>query len=110
MPFTNEQRRAWYSNSPIQKEKSRARQRAKRKEKRDYISSVKDIPCMDCKVKYPHFVMDFDHLRDKKFNIAKSVDDNVSWENLKQEIDKCDVVCSNCHRFRTYKRKFGELV
>jgi predicted HNH restriction endonuclease len=23
---------------------------------------------------------------------------NISWERLRKELDKCDLVCSNCHR------------
>lgn len=103
----------WYAASPDQSEKRRLRQKEKRAEKRKFIVEYKDVPCMDCGEKYPHYVMDFDH-RDpekKNFNIAKSVDDNVAWQKLKDEIAKCDIVCANCHRKRTFKHKeFGVLV
>lgn len=59
-------------------------------------------PCFDCGKVYPHYVMDFDHLRDKKFDISKLASRNVSFETIKSEIEKCDLVCSNCHRIRTY--------
>jgi hypothetical protein len=26
-------------------------------------------------------------------------------ENIRLEISKCDVVCANCHRIRTHRRK-----
>ncbi len=69
---------------------------------KEYIQVCKDIPCMDCKKQYPHYVMDFDHVRgEKKFNIGGS---HIKYgiDTIKNEIDKCDVVCSNCHRERTH--------
>jgi len=67
-------------------------------------NSVKDVPCMDCGNKYPPCVMDFDHRnpKEKKFNIATGT--HRSLRLVQEEIDKCDVVCANCHRIRTYGR------
>lgn len=67
------------------------------------IVEAKNVPCMDCGQSYPSYVMDFDH-RDpstKKFDIAK-VYKISSEQKLRDEIAKCDVVCSNCHRIRTH--------
>ena len=58
---------------------------------------------MDCKKRFPTYVMDFDHVRGKKsFNISSAQCINIG--RLLVEIIKCDLVCSNCHRRRTYKR------
>jgi len=61
-------------------------------------------PCKDCNQIYPHYVMDFDHLSDKKYGIAKTIG-SKSIETLMLEIAKCELVCSNCHRIRTWDRK-----
>jgi len=48
--------------------------------------------------------MDFDHVRGvKRFNIAQSI--HRSWPSLQEEMDKCDIVCANCHRIRSKARK-----
>lgn len=73
------------------------------------VSIKKDKPCVDCGKVYPHYVMDFDHLRDKKFNISNARQGGWSKETVLTEISKCDLVCSNCHRERTYKRLFAPL-
>lgn len=75
-----------------------------RDKKRAFVDEAKNKPCMDCGQKYPAFVMDFDHRKEKLFNIGENVPRKRLVE-LQQEIAKCDVVCSNCHRLRTLRRK-----
>ena len=61
-----------------------------------------DNPCTDCGEKDP-LVLEFDHMGDKKFNIAKGIRDR-NWTSVLAEIAKCEVVCANCHRRRTARR------
>lgn len=81
-------------------------QNVKRAAWRRYVVEIKEnTPCMDCEIQYPHYVMDFDHRpgTEKKFQIGNP--SNVpSMEALKEEIAKCDLVCANCHRHRTFMR------
>lgn len=67
---------------------------------REIIENAKNVPCMDCKKRYKHYVMDFDH-RDKTEKIL-NVGLSRSIKKTLEEIKKCDVVCSNCHRIRTW--------
>lgn len=61
------------------------------------IEYKKTLECERCGNE-DHRVLDFHHYRDDKhFNIADGVN-NVSWETLLAEINKCECVCSNCHR------------
>jgi len=60
-------------------------------------------PCADCGEADP-VVLEFDHLRDKAFNVTWGID-NVAWAKLLAEIEKCEVVCANCHRRRTSRRR-----
>ena len=71
-----------------------------------YLKEVKEKnPCMDCKISYPYYMMDFDHVRGKKqANVAELIN-TLSKKRIDAEIAKCEVVCSNCHRARTYMRK-----
>ena len=85
--------------TPEERAAHRAAHRAK---KRAFIYEAKNRPCADCKVSYPPYVMDFDHVRgEKEFGIGDNII-NVSWERLIAEVAKCDVVCANCHRIRTW--------
>jgi len=71
---------------------------------KQYVIQLKEsTPCNDCNKLYPYYVMDFDHLSDKVGLIAKFVRDN-NKTGLEKEITKCDIVCSNCHRIRSFTR------
>ncbi len=59
-------------------------------------------PCVDCG-EPDLVVLDFDHMRDKKYQISKLVNSTCSLARLQAEVAKCDVVCANCHRRRTAK-------
>lgn len=60
-------------------------------------------PCVDCGETDP-IVLEFDHIKEKYANIAKMANRALSLERIKLEIEKCEVVCSNCHKRRTAKR------
>ncbi|MDQ3743355.1 MAG: hypothetical protein M3444_03130 [Acidobacteriota bacterium] len=48
--------------------------------------------------------MDFDHREGETKIFEMNRVSYVSMRAIKQEIEKCDVVCANCHRERTYQR------
>ena len=88
-----------------QKEKTKYRTRGLRGQIKKYIREYKENSgCIDCKEKYPWYVLEFDHLEDKSFGIGEFGSFTSSLEKVKQEIQKCEVVCSNCHKIRTYSR------
>jgi hypothetical protein len=67
----------------------------------DYFASH---PCADCGEADP-VVLEFDHLDAdaKSFNIGQSLPYR-NWQSILDEIEKCEVVCANCHRRRTALR------
>lgn len=73
------------------------------------IDEIKNRPCMDCGESYPSYVMDFDHRdgEDKAANVSRLVRNNQRGRALK-EVAKCDIVCANCHRARTYQRQLAQ--
>ena len=93
--------RKYYSDN---KESESKRLSIRREKIKKFIVDIKSVPCMDCGQSYPSYVMDFDHRGDKSFTIAKGISNNYSIERLLEEINKCDIVCSNCHRIRTWSK------
>lgn len=65
-----------------------------------------DAGCADCKNKYPHYMLEFDHLPgSKKVDNVYRVLKKYGIESAWQEVAKCEVVCANCHKRRTYERE-----
>lgn len=67
--------------------------------------------CSDCKNKFPHYVLEFDHKPeydkiDVVYRVLRTYGPEAAWK----EVSKCDVVCANCHKIRTYAREFGEML
>lgn len=58
--------------------------------------------CIDCKLETTHYcVYDFHHEGNKDFSISDRP--NLSFDRLKPELNKCVLLCSNCHRIRHEK-------
>lgn len=72
--------------------------------RREYLHQIKSCPCTDCGIQYPFYVMDFDHREGETKSFEMNQVNYVTMRAIKQEIEKCDIVCANCHRERTYKR------
>ena len=77
-----------------------------RQKRLDIIHSLKAVPCIDCTVSYPHYVMEFDHRPGtiKIMSVSRMVG-SAPWKQVLEEIAKCDIVCANCHNVRTYMRR-----
>lgn len=60
-------------------------------------------PCYDCGATPPPECLDFDHVSGiKLFNVSAMA--GKPWELVREEIDKCQLVCACCHRIRTQQR------
>ena len=73
-------------------------------ERRLMVIAAKSRPCADCGVQYPYYVMDFDHREGVKKEFSLHEAQRVTKRAILREIEKCDVVCANCHRERTHRR------
>lgn len=99
-----EKAKNWFDSNPGKKIEYWSRH------KRTFLRKIEMIKtergCYDCGVLgLPPSCYDFDHLpgKEKKFDIAKPK--SWKWDQMIDEINKCQVVCSNCHRKRTLARR-----
>jgi hypothetical protein len=69
-----------------------------RERNRDYIASIKSSSCCKICQEPDSCCLDFHHLTDKKYNVAEMPALGLSLELIQEEIDKCVVLCSNCHK------------
>lgn len=71
----------------------------------DLLDQARSVPCTDCGGVFPQCAMDFDH-RDpstKVRGVTRMI--NGSIDRMMAEVAKCDIVCVNCHRLRTFERR-----
>lgn len=91
------------------KEKAMNRRKQDRHRITKYIREAKTGKiCMDCREDYPHWILEFDHRPGTKklFTIGRqNMSRDKSLQAIIDEIAKCDIVCANCHKNRTYWRK-----
>lgn len=100
-------REVWY---PKNRDKHVALAKVSRQKRVDLVMDIKRKAfCADCGVSgqdHPE-IMDFDHLGDKKYSVSHAARTR-SAKVLQEEMAKCEIVCSNCHRIRTYERIYGK--
>lgn len=72
--------------------------------KKNLLINAKQVPCADCLITYPHYILEFDHkdVKTKLFSVSQF--GPYDTNEIKNEIDKCEIVCGNCHRMRTQKQ------
>jgi hypothetical protein len=68
------------------------------------VNTLKSVPCVDCGVQYPPYIMQFDHTQPGKVDSISRLVRRASMPAVLAEIAKCEVVCANCHASRTYNR------
>jgi hypothetical protein len=61
--------------------------------------------CADCGYATDPDALEFDHVRGAKIGTVNYLVSSGSLERLLDEIDKCEVVCANCHRLRSRNRR-----
>jgi len=82
-----------------------ARKRERWRANARMLDRIRDVPCADCSRRFPPCAMQFDH-RDgtaKMRAVTRTI--NRSPATILAEVAKCDIVCANCHRDRTYRRR-----
>jgi hypothetical protein len=94
-----------------QKAKTRRRTTENQIKLREDVRKYKEESgCVDCDGKYPYFMLQFDHVGDDKlYNVAKLTGEHSSRKRVFEEIEKCEVVCGNCHSVRTFLRSLDPL-
>ena len=71
----------------------------------------KKLSCQECGEDHPA-CLDFHHRNpsDKTYEVSTMIRNCSSIETIIEEIKKCDVLCSNCHRKLHYNEKNGLIV
>ena len=92
-----------HSKRPDQKARYQKNNRDRRTKMRNYmLSHLSKSVCAKCGESDIR-VLEYNHIRGKKSKgISCIINDSNSIEELQREMDKCEVICANCHRKYTY--------
>jgi len=92
-----------YSDSSGNREKHKLHYNGNKDRAIDYLGGK----CKDCDEVFIRDVYDFHHRnpKEKSFGIGEKL--QGVWKNLPPELDKCDLLCANCHRTRHYKERIA---
>lgn len=121
MPFKDRQKQLEYnrkySKKHYQKKKRYYYERAKegRLRLREKFENLKKT--FSCKCGQSHIAtLDFHHIdpKQKEFEVSQAIAIGWSWTKIEKEIEKCIVMCANCHRIfhfeqRNKARSTGEV-
>lgn len=96
-------------NQNCDKEKRNSRKFTSQKLRRELrylkiLQFLKDKKCTHCSETDP-VVMEFDHINKntKIMCVSEMVTLCFSWKKIEAEINKCQILCANCHRRKTAK-------
>jgi hypothetical protein len=106
MPYVDKKKQYEYHKQWTSKnrDKFRAWARALREKNRKFMIEYRlKKGCADCGYKENVDALQFDHVRGTKLGGPHQFASTTSY--MMREIEKCDVVCANCHCIRTQQRR-----
>lgn len=65
------------------------------------VAYLREHPCVICGERDP-LVLEFDHVKRSKINVTELT--AALWPRILKEIQKCQVLCANCHSRETHRR------
>ena len=99
-------RRKWWASRADMRDKQRVSANGRARNLRHFLNEIKMARgCADCGYRQHPAALDFDHIDGKE----RLVSFCKSKAQALREIEKCEVVCSNCHRIRTWERRANRV-
>ena len=73
------------------------------------LDELRSQPCSDCGQRFAPCAMDFDHRTPAtKDQAVTRMVGRAGTARILAEVAKCDIVCANCHRLRTFDRRSAD--
>lgn len=100
-----------YYLKPIEQDKEENRRSAKNRKsrantnKRVIWTILSRVGCEICGEKNP-MVLEFDHIdpSEKTGSMSALISNGYNLDRLLDELDKCRIICANCHRIHTFEQ------
>ena len=82
----------------------------RRKSIKEKSISYKGGQCKHCGYSKCKEALEFHHMNPNEKDFGLSAHGNThSWEKIKQELDKCILLCANCHREEHFLTKYSSV-
>lgn len=97
----------YIDNKDSYKKRSRVNNKSYASRNRDFLNELKDsLQCIRCGQNHIA-TLDFHHTNpdEKEFSITRAISNSYSIDKIKNEISKCIVLCSNCHRIHHWNER-----
>lgn len=91
----------WYqrhNSDPVWKEQRNKQRAEKRRDNKRKAVEFMGSKCNKCGGSFPDCCYDFHHKDPTDINDIPSSILHCSWKRILEELSKCIMVCSNCHR------------
>lgn len=89
------------------RDNARERKAAIKRDRQDKLYNyLSDKECEDCGINDIR-CLEFDHINPKlkEFEIARAITTGYSWDKILKEINKCRLLCANCHKIITAEQQ-----
>lgn len=96
-----------YISEAERERRKRYKRNSREKKQAVVLEYLSTHPCVDCGIQNP-IVLDFDHINqaDKTAGIADLICmHQIGLEKIKEEMEKCEIRCANCHRIKHFQDK-----
>lgn len=105
--YSTEYHRKWYEKHPEARREKIAKRKAKIKNW--WLEYIKQLSCLTCGEKHPG-CLQFHHRNpeEKDYNVSTMVNSGLSIKRILEEVEKCDVLCSNCHDKLHWEERNGD--
>jgi hypothetical protein len=93
---------------PCGRQYTRDRNKNQRVERKAWIDEYKTAKgCCKCGYNVHPVALELNHIdpSTKEFTVSRCLGSGYTWDKVLAEIEKCDVMCSNCHQIHTYENK-----
>ena len=109
--YKNKQKAYYYENRDKMRQAANDRVKSRRKLNQQWLINFLSLKqCADCGTGDIR-ILTFDHIdpSEKHANIADIVSRGMLLKHLIVEVEKCGIVCHNCHMLRTFKQLGGSF-
>jgi len=97
--YNKKYRKMWYEKN---KENRKKQIKSRKISIKDHLKKYKEENKCEVCLEDHYSALDFHHVGTKKYLVSKMANDGYSINSIMKEVEKCKLLCANCHRIEHY--------